>query len=339
MGNNQQQQQQDDIFNKVIESNKWLSENSKYVKINNEEIDNFIKTLSKEQYNKHSSLVTFPLNFSSIQQEVCFWFILDLINIGSGFRKELHEVSDRGAYETICYGLLVSTEVQQPDLPGIYTYRDSVVKPLIVNIHKILKESAEIIYRLGHSDFGAYVLSLYNVYDAEQGPLASTLVQALVDTFPAFKDEAKYTDGETTKTIYLEKKAQLLAADLYRRFKDTDARFNFIDVDRMSIFTDNVVPAVLRKLNILQVTDDTLVQQINQGRELPAQSPQEVELRGLAIYASRLIVQRAAQIFSSTPEENFIGNDVKLDYYLWSVGKQPEYRSFERHSTKQTLFY
>lgn len=41
---------------------------------------------------------------------------------------------------------------------------------------------------------------------------------------------------------------QLLCADLHRRFAKEDARFNFVDIHKVTVFTDNVVPAVLRKV-------------------------------------------------------------------------------------------
>jgi hypothetical protein len=70
------------------------------------------------------------------------------------------------------------------------------------------------------------------------------LVESLSQTFPAFDDKADYEGVE----VLLMKKAQLLAADLYRRFHESDARFNFKDVENLTVFTDNVVPAVLRKV-------------------------------------------------------------------------------------------
>jgi hypothetical protein len=31
--------------------------------------------------------------------------------------------------------------------------------------------------------------------------------------------------------------------------------------------------------------------------------------------------------------------ELDLDYYLWNKGKDPEFRSFERHHTKDTYYY
>eukprot|EP01133_Synstelium_polycarpum_P019351 gene19351-23169_t len=348
----------DNVLGHVAQSAQWMSENSKSVSIDYDMIDKFISELSQDEYESMSSHVQFPLNFADHKQEVTFWFILDLINIGSGYRRELHAVSERGAYETICYGLFgmflsqsgkldnkflssmsihevssyfnipVSVEVEHQ--PCIYKYIDSPLKPLVVNIHHILRESAEICTLLGFQDFGSLVYKYTE--PALEGPSAAALVSQLVNLFPAFADRTVYTGGQQL-AIY--KKAQLLAADLYRRFKDViPERFNFTDINDLTVFTDNVLPAVLRKLNILTITDATLAAQIDAGTEL-APGDQEAELRVLAIHASRSIVNRAHLINPN----HFIVNDVKLDYYLWTKGKDAAFRTFERHYTKQTLFY
>jgi hypothetical protein len=66
--------------------------------------------------------------------------------------------------------------------------------------------------------------------------------EKLVETFPAFADKATYKGRE----VFILKKAQLLAGDLYRNFRSRDKKFEFVDISQLTIFTDNVVPAVLR---------------------------------------------------------------------------------------------
>ncbi|GAM28483.1 hypothetical protein SAMD00019534_116590, partial [Acytostelium subglobosum LB1] len=347
------------ILEEVDNSTQWLSDNAKHVTINLPSIDQFIQDLQQDDYKSKSSAVNFPLNFSDHQQEINFWFILDLINIGSGFRKELHDASNRGAYETICYGLFgmflsqsgnlsakflsnmslhevssyfgipVSVEVQQQ--VGIYTYKDSSLKPLAIHIHQILRESARILGELGYNDFGAMVLKVTDPARPDSAAnSAALLVQRLVSTFPAFAD--RHTCGG--QTIHIYKKAQLLCADLYRRFKvDLPERFAFKDIDSLTVFSDNVLPAVLRKYGILTLSTE-LAEWVDAGKELPP-GEQEVELRAVAVHACRLIVNRAHSIDAN----HFIGNQVTLDYFLWTKGKDNGFRQAERHYTKQTIFY
>ncbi|EFA79439.1 hypothetical protein PPL_07857 [Heterostelium album PN500] len=352
------------ISSEVLSSAAWLSEHSKDVKINSEAIDKFIREITKDEYDQKTSVMQFPLNFSNHEQEVNFWFVLDLINFGSGYRKELHEASGRGAYDTICYGLFgmflsqsgninakffknlslhevssyfnipISVEVQQQ--PGIYAYKDSPLKPLAMSIHSVLRESATIVQdELGFDDFGSFIFkftepSSSSSSSSNSRPSACKLTERLVNTFPAFRDVSKY--GESNTPIYLYKKAQLLCGDLHRRFKSLlPERFDFEDVDQLTVFTDNVVPAVLRKYGILEVSKE-LEEWLDSGKELPA-GDREIELRSLAIHACHLLTERAR-----LQNHEFIGNDMKFDYFLWTKGKDGEFRKVERHYTK-SIYY
>jgi len=164
-------------------------------------------------------------------------------------------------------------------------------------------------------------------------PLASFLIENLVQAFPAFNDKATY-DG---KEIFLYKKVQLLCADLHRRFGNEDKRFNFKDVDQLTVFTDNVVPAVLRKMGMMKLSEK-FAQRIDEGKTLPP-GPQEIELRAIAIQVSDEIVRKGREKFKDNLEISSLFNSIHLDYYLWMTGKDPEFRKVERHYTKDTVYY
>lgn len=114
--------------------------------------------------------------------------------------------------------------------------------------------------------------------------------------------------------------------------KTRDYRFDFADLDKLTIFSDNVIPAVLRKLNILDLIDKDLERAISSCQSLPAGSEQEIELRLCAIHACSLIVQNARR-------QGLDLKEMDLDYYLWLKGKDRGFREFERHYTKDTYFY
>ncbi|KAM9997244.1 hypothetical protein ACTFIZ_006654 [Dictyostelium cf. discoideum] len=353
----------DNPLQQVRESANWVNEHSENVKINFDKINEFLDNLKKDDYESKSSTVLFPLNYSNSQQEINFWFLLDLINFGSGYRKELHEACNRGAYETICYGLMgmflsqggkltanflsnmslndvsqlfnIPTQEEFEIQAGIYSYRDTPLKQLVQSIHTVLKESSEIVLKLGFQDFGDWIWSITDPSKRSSSssssttPLASDLIKILVETIPAFNDQAIYKDHR----IFIFKKVQLLAADLYRRFKDTiPDRFNFTDINDVTVFTDNVLPAVLRNFGILEVSKE-LEERLNAGGEL-LPGNDEVELRVQAIQACIEIVSIAKK-----RTDNFIKNDVEFDYYLWTKGKDGAIRKVERHYTKKTIFY
>ena len=67
------------------------------------------------------------------------------------------------------------------------------------------------------------------------------------------------------------------------------ARFN--DLDRLTIFADNLVPHVLRCDGVLRY-DDALAAHIDAGRLLPA-GREEREIRACAVHACELLARRA----------------------------------------------
>jgi hypothetical protein len=115
------------------------------------------------------------------------------------------------------------------------------------------------------------------------------------------------------------KRAQILAPEL-ERFEV--AEFN--DLDRLTLFADNLVPHVLRVDRAL-VYSDLLAQHIDDGRLLPS-GTWEREIRACAIQA----VEQLAAITGAAPHE--------LDMALWSHGQTAEYKAQPRHRHR-SVFY
>jgi hypothetical protein len=96
------------------------------------------------------------------------------------------------------------------------------------------------------------------------------------------------------------------------------------DLDRLTIFADNLVPHVLRCDGVL-VYDERLAATIDAGRPL-RMGGQEREIRGCAVHACRLIAER-------------LGTDERtLDQWLWNRGQAPAYKARPRHRC-HTVYY
>jgi hypothetical protein len=95
--------------------------------------------------------------------------------------------------------------------------------------------------------------------------------------------------------VYILKKAQLCAAYLHRRFASRLPEvFAFPDVPRLTVMSDNVLPAVLRAVGVL-VYAPALAAHIDAGKPLPA-GDQEVDIRAAAVVAGeRLAIAIRAQ--------------------------------------------
>jgi hypothetical protein len=115
------------------------------------------------------------------------------------------------------------------------------------------------------------------------------------------------------------KRAQIAASDLALAGV---ARFG--DLDRLTIFADNLVPHVLRCDGVLRY-DDGLAAHLDAGRLLPA-GTREREIRACAVHACELIARRTGVLAR------------ELDNALWSRGQAPEYKARPRHRTR-TVYY
>lgn len=304
-----------------------------------------------------------PLLFDSKSQEINFIALLQLLNFGSGYRKELHEITGRGAYDTICFGLmnahissikLDTVFMKQADLQTIASLFQlpllednrsivpssnsvsarSTLRHLIEQIRDVLIETGLILEHHGFNDMSDLVSHICPVGKPAS---AANLVKTLADLIPAFSDSATSLQG---KHVFILKKAQLLAAELYRRFHMEDSRFDFEDIDDLTIFADNVVPAVLRELGIL-IYDDSLASRVDHEDLLHKDERIDLQLRAASISACESILQTMRD--SLIPRSDLIRPQIPramdLDFYLWNMGKQPNYRSIKRHRTQDTVFY
>jgi hypothetical protein len=140
------------------------------------------------------------------------------------------------------------------------------------------------------------------------GESAEDLAERLAAGMPFFDDRGFY------------KRAQIAANDLHLA-----GVVNFADVDRLTIFADNLVPHVLRLDGVLAYSDE-LAARIDGGEQLTAGGEFERELRGCAVHACEGI----AKTLGVPPR--------LLDNWLWNRGQQPPYSERPAHLAR-TVYY
>jgi hypothetical protein len=140
------------------------------------------------------------------------------------------------------------------------------------------------------------------------GDSAEELAESLADAMPFFDDRGFY------------KRAQIAANDL-----QLAGVVDYADVDRLTIFADNLVPHVLRLDGVL-VYSDALARRIDAGLELTAGGDYERELRGCAVHACEGLATK-------------LGVPARLlDNWLWNRGQHPPYSERPAHVTR-TVYY
>ena len=278
------------------------------------------------------------IDFSSVDEEAGFILVAHAVDFGSGFRHILHEHRNgAGAWVTIRAGLInlgqanPSCEAQwlaALTLEEIKDMFDLKVESLLL-LAKYLQEDLnelgrELIER-GFKNPGKFIGSI-----AEHG--ASYMVEKLVEFFPlTFKDEYVVNSQE----VCFYKKAQLVVSEIYMRFYNEQERYNFVDIDNLTAFVDNVVVAMMRQHECIMVNDCTLTERLNSGIYIDKGSEEEVALRASALTATEHIV-----ILLNKKHGNKVVNAQRLCNWLWGgLGKHPENRKYPRHLAPSTSFY
>ncbi|XP_057788669.1 uncharacterized protein LOC131005663 [Salvia miltiorrhiza] len=137
---------------------------------------------------------------------------------------------------------------------------------------------------------------------------AGKLVALITSHFPGFRDHSVYKGHQ----IFLYKRAQIFAADLWGAFKG-QGYGELKDIESVTMFADYIVPAVLQQLGVLRYSP-SLSGIIESNREITSGTEEEVELRACTIHAVEEIkesIQRKTgkQVLS-----------VELDLWLWAYG-------------------
>jgi hypothetical protein len=257
---------------------------------------------------------------------VAFFLTLDSINFGSGYFPHLRKRPGMSGYFTVASSLTDYYSARGPlsaaslasitaaDCADIFGQPadDPVVRELMVLFAKALNDLGD--YLLDHfrGDFTALV--------AAAGGSAETLVR-LLSEMPFYQDIHPY---KTIRAPFF-KRAQLTAADLSIALGGTGLG-QFRDLDRLTIFADNLVPHVLR-VDAILAYDEDLLAHIEAGAPLPPGSEEEIEIRACALHA----VERIKAVLNAS---GWPVTAQGLDYLLWNRGQQPSYKAIPRHRTR-----
>jgi Potential Queuosine, Q, salvage protein family len=231
---------------------------------------------------------------------------LDAINFGSGWFPTLRKRAGCSGYFTVAWGLADRFRAAGPwSVRELRALRADEVADVLGQRrdHELMALYAQALRSLGAFLGDRDALGLVREARGSAERFATMLAAGMA----LFHDRGFY------------KRAQIAAADLALAGV---ARFG--DLERLTIFADNLVPHVLRCDGVLRY-DDALAAHVDAGRLLPA-GREEREIRACAVHACELVAQR----LGVAPHE--------LDNALWSRGQQARYKALPRHRCR-TVYY
>jgi hypothetical protein len=249
---------------------------------------------------------------------IAFWITLDAINFGSGWFPTLRKRAGRSGYFTVAAGLRERFADRGPwTAPELTEISAATVAHTLGQDpgHELMELFARSLRDLGRRVLEDHGGSFAAPVDTAGGS-AGALVEHL-SRWDCYTDLSIY-DGLELPFL---KRAQIAAADLHRAGV---AHAN--DLERLTMFADNLVPHVLRLDGLLEF-EPGLVERIERQELIEHGSPEEVEIRACGLHAVELI---AAARPDSCPAD--------IDQVLWLRGQEPRYKARPRHRSRCTAY-
>jgi hypothetical protein len=260
-----------------------------------------------------------------------FFLTLDAVNFGSGYFPQLRKRPGRSGYFTVATALTehfaAHGSIPAERLAAATAEECAVIfgqDPANAGAYELMGLFARAWRDLGRFLLEGYGGRFLGPVEAAGGS-AETLV-GLLARMPLFADVADY--GGLRVPLY--KRAQITAADLWTAFSGQGAG-RFTDLDRLTIFADNLVPHVLRIDGVLRY-DAGLAARIDAEELIAPGSPEEVELRACALHAVELM----AGALRAQGREVW---PMQLDYLLWNRGQEPAYKQARPRHRARSVFY
>jgi Potential Queuosine, Q, salvage protein family len=285
-----------------------VAERARHVRIVEEAIAPYAATLPAQ------SPPAPDLEGATLEQRAAFSLTLNAINFGSGWFPTLRKAPGMSGFRTVEAGLRAHGPWSAGALAAMT--REEIAAAVGQDPrHELMGHFAVHLRELGQKvrdEHGGSFLALARSGDGSAVRLAEQLASR-----PTWRDVSPY-DGDEVPFF---KRAQIAAADLALAGIAPAG-----DLDRLTIFADNLVPHVLRIDGVLHF-DDELVARIEAEQLIEHNSPEEVEIRACALHAGELLVAAHGSTTAAA-----------VDNALWHRGGEPRYKAVPRHRARTTAY-
>jgi hypothetical protein len=252
------------------------------------------------------------------EELAAFWLTLDAINFGSGWFPTLRKRGGRSGYFTVATGVRDRFVSRGPWTADELSQIDD--HEIAATLGQDPEHELMVLFARSLNDVGRRVAADHGGRFAGVVDVAGSSAVALVEClsgWDSFADISSY-DGLAVPFV---KRAQIAAADLSRAGVAA-----FRDLDRLTMFADNLVPHVLR-MDGLITYDPALLHRIERGELIQHDSREEIEIRACALHAVELL---AAQRIGALAAD--------IDDVLWHRGQEARYKAFPRHRSRCTAY-
>lgn len=272
------------MLEKIIDSCKFVSENSKDVKINYEVVDDFLKEIKEPSF----WLASNPFGILEMNIEDIVNFLLVLHTIGDycfwGDPKWEIRVDNKVIDGTIAimYVIIQWFKKHKSFKMSFEEFKDLLKGNVEIPLLKERYEELQVMNNfLGNRSF-------YNMIKDIRDD--SHLFNLIIDNLPYFKDERVYKN----KTIYFYKRAQLLTSDILH----VRALVEGLEVHYSNLVgcADYKIPQIMNSLGMIQYSE-LLNEKIANKEEVEEGSSLEIEIRANSLVVIDYIYRKANKRF------------------------------------------
>lgn len=317
------------LFDQIRERCTQVAEQARFVRIREERIPDYAASLLMEESGP-AELDPAYHYVGHGPTTVAFILTLDAVNFGSGYFPRLRKSRGLSGYFTVASSLNGYFCEHGPLSPDRLIELSAESCAVLFEQERKNETAFELmgLFASALNDLGRLLIERFEgsferlVESAEQS--AEKLVQILA-TMPFYRDVQQYGDLE----VPFYKRAQLTAADLALAFGHEGPGL-FGDLDRLTIFADNLVPHVLRVDGLIEY-DAHLRDRIDRRELIASGSREEIEIRASAVTVVERIREEVTRRGGSM-------TSMELDYRLWNRGQGASYKARPRHRCR-CVFY
>ncbi|CAD8101643.1 unnamed protein product [Paramecium sonneborni] len=302
----------------VRNSCQFVSENSKHVKINKDELQKQVNEWFINNKHKYKEFDEYECHLGGDEEQIVnFLFILDSLNFCFWPQKD-YEYENLSSAIKECFqkcpelfkaeSILKMTfeEFQKLLFPNFPDF------PLITERYRLLKHASEVLVTFFEGEF-------VNVIKAAKNS-ASKLLSILTTQFLGFQDHAIYQGRQ----IFFYKRSQILIGDIYAALKG-EGLGKFNDIEILTMFPDYRVPQILNQLKVLEYDED-LQNKIKNQIEIAHGCEYEIEIRASSVIAVELIKEEFEKLGQKL-------KSIEIDWILWQMGEEQRFDIVPHHKT------
>lgn len=304
-----------------------LSRQPRFVQVREDRLEAYLDEVARrDEQQRHDPA---PNDDASVDARIAFVLLRDATNFGSGWHPHLDKEPGLSGARTT--GVRLSrwlategvpssewlTEVTMQDCARIFG------QPMTEPVSELMRLFAEAWQQLGIALQREYCGSYANLVASANG--SAVTLSRILGTIGHFADVYQH-EGLTLPFL---KRAQLACYDL-ALFCSGDECCQFGDLEQLTIFADNLVPHTLKVDGVLEFHPQ-LDGRIESGELIPAGSPEEIEIRAMAVHATERLSAMSA-------ERGDPVMPLRLSDWLWNRGQSPRYKARPRQRTRSVHY-